>query len=338
MIIKIIGSGSAGNHIAFAFKKFAKKIYMFDLTASALRRSKKIYISRYKKWNNNIIQDKNTIDRKFYDLVVISTPPNTHLKILKNNIYNSNNFLIEKPLFEPNKFTIDNFIKIKKKFTNKKFFCGYNHRLFPSTQKLKDIINQKKSPLDIIEVNFKENTAGFLQAHYWLKDLSKSYLSKYKHGGGALLEHSHALNLAQYLCEDQTQIKIIYKNIEFIKNRKVFYDKSSQIILKSNKNLVILNQNFETQPTEKNITVSNKNIFAKLIYNFNGSDDRIILYDKIKKKLKIYNFKKKRSDDFKYEAKFIAKAINNQINKKNNPLNIDYAISTIRLILKIFKS
>jgi len=71
MIIIIIGSGSAGNHIAFAFKKFAKKIYMFDLSADALKRSKKIYISRYKKWNNNIIQEKSTIDRKIYDLVVI---------------------------------------------------------------------------------------------------------------------------------------------------------------------------------------------------------------------------------------------------------------------------
>jgi len=338
MIIKIIGSGSAGNHIAFAFKKFAKKIYMFDLSADALKRSKKIYISRYKKWNNNIIQEKNTIDRKFYDLVVISTPPNTHLKILQNNINNSNNFLIEKPLFEPNKFAIDNFIKIKKKFRNKKFYCGYNHRLFPSTQKLKNIIQKQKSQLDVIEVNFKENTAGFLKAHYWLKDLSKSYLSKYKQGGGALLEHSHALNLAQYFCEDRAEMKIINKNIEFIKNDKTFYDKSSSIILRSNKNLVLVNQNFETQPIEKNITVSNKNIFARLIYNFKGSNDRIIVYNKIKKKFKTYNFKKKRSDDFKYEAAFIAKAINNQINKKNNPLNIDYAISTIRLILKIFKS
>jgi hypothetical protein len=110
------------------------------------------------------------------------------------------------------------------------------------------------------------------------------------------------------------------------------------IILKSNDNLVLVNQNFETQPIEKNITVSNKNIFARLIYNFKDSNDRITVYDKISKKLKIYNFKKKRCDDFKYEAAFISQIIANKINKKNNPLNIDSAISTIQIILKIFKS
>ena len=41
MIIKIIGSGSAGNHIAFAFERYAKKIFMFDLSKNELSRSKK---------------------------------------------------------------------------------------------------------------------------------------------------------------------------------------------------------------------------------------------------------------------------------------------------------
>ena len=71
MIIKIIGSGSAGNHIAYAFEQYAKKIYMFDLSKKELSRSKKIYISRYKKWNKNLIQSSNVSDQKLYDLVII---------------------------------------------------------------------------------------------------------------------------------------------------------------------------------------------------------------------------------------------------------------------------
>jgi len=337
MIIKIVGSGSAGNHIAFAFEQYAKKIFMYDLSDNELIRSKKIYISRYKKWNKNIIQSSDINDERNYDLIIISSPPSTHLKILKNNVHNSNNFLIEKPLSEPNDKTIKNFLKIKKNFKNKNFFCGYNHRLFPSTQKLKNIIKDQKIDLDTIEVNFKENTGGFLKAHYWLKDLSKSYLSKYKDGGGSLLEHSHALNLAQYFCKKSSELKIIDKNIDYIKNDKVFYDTNSSIILKTSKNLVLVNQNFETLPIEKNITISNKNIFARLIYNFKKNNDKIIFYNKKTKKLKTFMFVKNRSDDFKYEAQFISKMIKQKIKVKDNPLDIKHAILTMQLIQKTFK-
>tara|TARA_Y100000389_G_scaffold200309_1_gene240444 strand:- start:1833 stop:2846 length:1014 start_codon:yes stop_codon:yes gene_type:complete len=337
MIIKIIGSGSAGNHIAYAFEQYAKKIYMFDLSKKELNRSKKIYISRYKKWNKNIIQSSNVSDQKFYDLAIISTPPSTHLNILKKNIQNSNNFLIEKPLSEPNDKTIESFSKIIKDYKNKNFFCGYNHRLFPSTQKLKKIIENQKTELDSIEVNFKENTGGFLKAHYWLKDLSKSYLSKYREGGGSLLEHSHALNLAQYFCKEPSKLKIINKNIQFVKNKKVFYDTSSSLILNANQNLVLVNQNFETLPIEKNVTVANKNIFARLIYNYQNNDDKIFFFNKKTKKLKTFKFIKKRSDDFKYEASFISNIIKNNTKIKDNPLDIKHAILTMKLIRKSFK-
>ena len=337
MIIKIIGSGSAGNHIAYAFEQYAKKIYMFDLSKKELSRSKKIYISRYKKWNKNIIQSSNVSDQKFYDLAIISTPPSTHLNILKKNIQNSNNFLIEKPLSEPNDKTIESFSKIIKDYKNKNFFCGYNHRLFPSTQKLKKIIENQKTELDSIEVNFKENTGGFLKAHYWLKDLSKSYLSKYREGGGSLLEHSHALNLAQYFCKEPSKLKIINKNIQFVKNKKVFYDTSSSLILNTNQNLVLVNQNFETLPIEKNVTVANKNIFARLIYNYQNNDDKIFFFNKKTKKLKTFKFIKKRSDDFRYEASFISNIIKNNTKIKDNPLDIKHAILTMKLIRKSFK-
>ena len=49
MIIKIIGSGSAGNHMAYALQKLADKIVLTDLSEKTLKRSKnQIYIPRYK--------------------------------------------------------------------------------------------------------------------------------------------------------------------------------------------------------------------------------------------------------------------------------------------------
>jgi len=52
MKIKIVGAGSAGNHMAYAFTTFKEttKIVLSDINAKALKRSKKeIFLKRYKK-------------------------------------------------------------------------------------------------------------------------------------------------------------------------------------------------------------------------------------------------------------------------------------------------
>ena len=54
MKIKIIGAGSAGNHMAYAFTTFkeTRKIVLSDINTKALKRSKKeIFLKRYRKWD-----------------------------------------------------------------------------------------------------------------------------------------------------------------------------------------------------------------------------------------------------------------------------------------------
>ena len=338
MIIKIIGSGSAGNHMAYALQKLADKIVLTDLSKDALKRSKNdIYIPRYKKWSKKInleIEGKDTNIN--YDAIVIASPPNTHLGLIKKNIDKSKIFLIEKPICEPNKKTINKFEKIIDKHKNKIFLCGYNHRLFPSTILLKKILKQQKNNFNFMEIKFKENTEGFLKAHNWYKSLSDSYLSSSKKGGGALSEHSHGINLCQYMLDDDFNFKLISKDINFLKNKNSNYDESSNLIF-SNKNKVIsIFQNFKTKPTEKEITISGNNFFVRLIYNYKNSDDRIIYYNKKNKFKKIYNFKKKRSDDFIYEAKYLIKIVKQKTIKESmNILSAKKAIKTMKLINKI---
>jgi len=338
MHIKIVGSGSAGNHMAYALQKLVKKITLTDLSLKALKRSKvKIYIPRYKVWSKKISQiiegdDKN----ESYDAIVIASPPNSHLDIIKKNINKSDIFLIEKPLCEPNKKTIDSFEKIINKYKKKIFLCGYNHRLFPSTALFKKILKSEKNKFNFIEVKFKENTEGFLKAHSWYKSLSDSYLSSSKNGGGSLAEHSHGINLSQYILNDDFNFELIDKEIKFFKDKKSNYDKSAEIIFSSKGKIIKISQNFETKPTEKEVFVSGNNFFAKLIYNHQGSNDRVIHYNKKKKSEKIYNFKKKRSDDFIYEANYLLKIIKEKNTK--NILSADKAIKTMKMIAKILYS
>ncbi len=242
--------------------------------------------------------------------------------------------MIEKPLCEPNLKSINEFKKIIKKYKNKTFLCGYNHRLFPSTKKLIEIIkrNKLKKNIHTIEVNFKENTSGFLKAHKWFDSLADSYLSKTVLGGGSLLEHSHALNLGQFLLDDNLkQLKMLRSNINFLKSKNEHYDYDAKLDFVSGSKLIKIQQNFTTLPVEKNIKVSGKNFNIELIYNYKNNDDKIIYIDKKLKKIKNFYFNKTRPDDFLYEAIFLKEVFLNK--NKKNILSIQNALGTMELIL-----
>ncbi len=339
MKIKIIGCGSAGNHMAFAFKKIAKHIIMTDISSQTLLRSKnQIYKKRYKTWNKNIILKQEAKDHdNFYDLIIISSPPNTHLDLLKKNIFKSNNFLIEKPLCAPSKKNINFFKSIISKFPKKNFYCGYNHRLFPSTIMLKNILKSHKNQFSNISIYFKENNVGFLKAHHWMKTLDESYLSDTQKGGGALCEHSHALNLAQFLLNDKEQeFEIIHNEIRYSKNKsKKIFDTSVNTKFKVKNKIVNVVQNFETFPTEKKIEVFSKNFFIELIYNYKDNNDRIFYFNYITNKKKKIYFRKKRSDDFLYEAEFLKDKILNKSKINNKSIDMKYSINTMDLIMKL---
>ena len=89
---------------------------------------------------------------------------------------------------------------------------------------LKNILKSHKNQFNNISIYFKENNVGFLKAHHWMKTLDESYLSDTQKGGGALCEHSHALNLAQFLLNDKEQeFEIIHNEIRYSKiNQKKY--------------------------------------------------------------------------------------------------------------------
>jgi 3-hydroxyacyl-CoA dehydrogenase len=65
--VLIFGSGSIGNHMAFASRKLNHDVYVTDIKSSALQRMKsKIFPKRYKKWDKkiNLIGYKNVFNSK----------------------------------------------------------------------------------------------------------------------------------------------------------------------------------------------------------------------------------------------------------------------------------
>lgn len=333
--ILIFGAGSIGNHMAHAARKLKLNVYITDIRNHSLILMKKVvYKKRYGAWDNNIkvIEYKNVFNLKnYFDLIIIGTPPKSHikvfLKIKKNLKYKK--ILIEKPLTN-----FDNNLKIlinNKRSIINKVFIGYNHSISKSFLFFIKLLKQKnKSELNEINVQWKESWKKIMDAHFWLKKLNKSYISKTREGGGALHEHSHGLHiLIIILMIFKIKIKKIKKNIFF--NKKLKYDESVNLDFIENNILINYNTNLISCNIKKEVTVSGNNFSISWINNFKNNYDAVIFYNNNINK--IYKFKKTRASEFQNEIKYLLNIKNKDTMKSN--LNISHGIEVMKLINKI---
>ncbi len=334
--VLIFGSGSIGNHFANALTRMSGyDIFITDISNKSLNRMKdKIYPERYGKWNKkiNLIPYNSVFNLEHnFDLIIIGTPPDTHLqlfKLIKKKIFYKR-ILIEKPLTPFN----HDFKKIYKE-NNNSIFCGYNHSVSQSfTHLIKKFKKIKTSELQFVKINWSEGFNGILNAHFWLKDEFDSYLGNFKRGGGALHEHSHCLHLAICLIKqkfDISDFKIEFKKIIKEKN-KLEYDSYAQIAF-SKKNLKIIVEtdllnNFETN---KSVEIFSKSNDLYWSCSYSKEFDLVISkFKKIKKNV-IKKFKKDRTIEFINELKHINKI--NKFNYKKSFLSEFYIKDTMEII------
>ena len=81
--VKIYGAGSIGNHLAYACRSRGWGVMMCDIDRQALDRTREeIYPSRYGKWDADIqMATVDSLPQETFDLVIIGTPPDTHMKL-----------------------------------------------------------------------------------------------------------------------------------------------------------------------------------------------------------------------------------------------------------------
>src|SRR5689334_14799438 len=105
--IKIIGAGSAGNHIAHACRLKGWDVTLTDTDSKALERTKtERYARRYGFWDENIrLVTRDQMSGESFDVVAIATPPASHLTLAIEELRAPNPckiILIEKPLAPAN--------------------------------------------------------------------------------------------------------------------------------------------------------------------------------------------------------------------------------------------
>tara|TARA_B110000027_G_C16117987_1_gene301218 strand:+ start:102 stop:1136 length:1035 start_codon:yes stop_codon:yes gene_type:complete len=341
--VLIFGSGSIGNHLANACRKLDLSVSVTDISLKALLRMKnKIYPSRYSKWDNKIkLIDYSEVFRlkKNFDLILIGTPPSTHLD-LTNKIFSNLTFkklMIEKP------FTTYQ-VKLNSKKLNilsskKKIFIGYNHSISEAFLNYQNLIKKiKKKDITIIDVNWREGWKGILNAHFWNKDEFSSYLGNLSQGGGCIHEHSHGIHLVICLSEI-LNFKIPNKAFKFKffknKNKEIYYDNYVDIKWKHRDFLISYVSDLISEPANKSICIYAKNIKYELIFNYKKKYDLIKLTNLSTNLVKLKYFKKKRATDFVNEISHII-STNTIKEYKNSFINFTKGIETQKLINSFF--
>lgn len=255
--VKIYGAGSIGNHLAHASRRIGWDVMMCDVDPSALRRTKnEIYPTRYGKWDNGIaLYDNKEMPADQADLVIVGTPPHTHLPIALDAVEKGPRaILIEKPVCGPDLKGARELVE-RAQANGVALFVGYDHVVSKVTQRAGQLMRDKRlGGLVTLDVEFREYWGGIFKAHPWLAGPWESYLGFSEKGGGASGEHSHGVNLWQHIAHEAGAGRVIEVQamLDFVKDERVKYDSICLMHLKTETGLVgRCVQDVVTEPSKK---------------------------------------------------------------------------------------
>ena len=255
MRVKIHGAGSIGNHLAHASRRLGWSVDMCDIDPAALTRARTgIYPQRYGVWDDAIrLFQSGEEPRGGYDLIAIGTPPDSHVALALSAIDEvPRGVLIEKPLSTPALENLDE-LNAKARAAKVALFVGYDHVVSKGVSRLSEMVAEHGQPLTL-DVEFREHWQGIFNAHPWLSGPSASYLGFWKRGGGALGEHSHALNLWQHLAlaAGAGRVVEIQATLDYVESDGAAYDRTAALHLRTERGLVgRVVQDVITMPTRK---------------------------------------------------------------------------------------
>ena len=336
MKVKIVGAGSIGCHMAHASRKCGWQVTLTDVNPQALARAREeIFPTRYGTWYQEIdlCQVDDEKEGVKYDLVIIGTPPETHLEIALRELQKKPKaMLIEKPISQPNMMFIDEFLHDLSR-SETKCFVGYDHAISQSCATLSEILQKSHiETVDTIDVEFKESWDGILAAHPWLSGPEESYLGYTARGGGALCEHSHGLNLWQHFSRTLGLGRIAEVSAQFhiIEQGEMRYDKLASLNLVTEKGIHgRCVQDMFSKPTSKTVNIQTRDQ-GNFIWKCEAARGRDLIKREHIGNIEIQEFPKTRPQDFITELKHIDFCIKHKI--ENSPIDIMRGVETMCVI------
>jgi predicted dehydrogenase len=338
--IKIIGAGSIGNHLSNAFRVRNCNVTLCDRDSEALKRSKEtIYPARYGAWDDEIqLKLLNQTYKDRFDVVVIGTPPESHISLALKEIVSTKPkiLLIEKPLSTNSNAGLEELKKVSSK-EKTEVLVGYNHKLVKAIKFAEEILtNEDLGEIKTIRSMTREHWKGIFSAHPWIDGPNDSYLGQITKGGGALQEHSHALNLFLHFVKflNLGKVREVSAFQKIVKKQNLHYDEISHLSLRTTKGFVgLVEQDVITYPEQKLIRIEGSKGFVEVCI---GKECDTIKYLSNNKKIKLKSISKKRAHDFLTEIDHIIARISNA--EDRSPLCLSDAIETHKVIQAAFLS
>jgi len=332
-VVKIFGAGSIGNHLAHASRSLGYEVVMCDVDQAALDRTKnEIYPKRYGVWDHDILLCKpENAPKQEYDLMIVGTPPDTHMEIALSALAEKPKaILIEKPLCGPDIKSLGRLYELATEQSTK-LFVGYDHVVgWGAAEFCKQYLANEFGRSLTLDVEFREHWGGIFSAHPWLSGPWETYLGFSHKGGGALGEHSHALNLWQFFARKLSHGRIIevQAKLDMVIDDKVEYDSMSFLNLTTETGFTgRCVQDVVTMPSRKCASIQGEQgtIALKLspqkdliTLSKNGAPDETL------------SFEKTRPDDFIRELLHINECIFSD--RIDSPISYEYGAETMLVI------
>lgn len=331
--VKIIGAGSIGNHLAHASRSLGWNVTICDVDQAALDRTKQtIFPTRYGKWDEAIkLSLVKNAPQGGFDLIVVGTPPDSHLPLALAALEEKPKaILVEKPLCPPN-------LEQAQRLQNMAIesgtlaFVGYDHVVGKAAQ---ETLNAclRLSTIETIDVEFREHWGGIFAAHPWLQGPQDSYLGFWKRGGGASGEHSHAINLWQFLSGGlgKGRITEVSARLDYVKTNMVEYDKLCMLHLTTEEGLIgRVVQDVITSPSRKWARIQGGDGFAELTIGHQPGIDRVD-WKTNGEDIKFRTIQKTRPDDFIWELQHIEAVMTGKT--KDSVLSLERGLETMLVV------
>lgn len=334
--VKIYGAGSIGNHLAFACHNMGWEVLICDKDAEALKRTKgSIYPSRYGAWHEDIrLCLANDIPKEAFDIVIIGTPPDSHIDLALKTLQEKppRLILIEKPLCTPDLRGAQELYELSAK-VDTPVCVGYNHTLGMNTVQAEAILNAGEIGAPItMNAGFQEYWGGIFKAHPWLEGPHDTYLGFSDRGGGASGEHSHAINIWQHFAHVMGQGKIVEvsASLDFVENGKVKYDRICALHVRTENGFVgSIMQDVVTEPPKKALKIQGEKGYLE--WEVNAGPD----YDTVRWQHDVQTaneavIRKRRPDDFRWEVEHLAALLEGRV--KNSPISLERGLGTMMVI------
>lgn len=340
--VKILGAGSIGNHLAHACRERGWRVTMCDIDPDALTRTRDdIYPSRYGAWDDAIrLSAPEAVAGESFDIVIIGTPPDTHIALALAQLEAAapSLLLIEKPLCTPDLSDCDE-LRARAEAAGTRILVAYNHRLTEHTRLAADWLAENPlGEITTLRAKTREHWGGIFNAHPWLAGPADTYLGFTSRGGGALCEHSHAINIWQYFAQlaGLGRIKQVSAMVDEVEAGGAAYDRIAQLSVRTESGVIgTIVQDVVTQPAEKWLRLEGTRGYIEWQVNATPDHDlaRLVVDGETVHELMV---EKTRPDDFRGEIAHLGELLENP--SLESPLDFQTGLDTMNVIVAALES